>query len=406
MLSGIKVLDFTNNLAGPGAAAMLADHGADVIHIEKPVTGDDCRKFPPLVDGESLSSASVNRGKKSVVLNLKDPVSINIIRNMIADMDVLIESSRPGVMARLGLDYESVRRIKPDLIYCSVSAFGQTGPYSRRPGYDIIAQAYSGMLYYTGEPGSAPTKSCAVVGDQVGVLNAYSSIMTALYHRERTGEGQWIDVSLARGLLWLNSSFGFKYVGQKRQKMGNHDGQLCPYGIFKGRQDYAVIGAVSDGTWAALCRIMERPDLILDPRFSDNAERVKNQAAVIELVESWLQSFETIEEPIRMMQTAGVPCIKCYTMEDLEQDPHALECGWIQECAVPDGITSIPTLTCVCGIADFSAEKFEWRQARDLGQDNFEVLQQYGMTREEIEAKQREWTEDFWASRRNTPGET
>ena len=107
-----------------------------------------------------------------------------------------------------------------------------------------------------------------------------------------------------------------------------------------------------------------------------------------------------------MMQTAGVPCIKCYTMEDLEQDPHALECGWIQECAVPDGITSIPTLTCVCGIADFSAEKFEWRQARDLGQDNFEVLQQYGMTREEIEAKQREWTEDFWASRRNTPGET
>ena len=146
MFSGLKVLDFTNNLAGPEAAAQLADYGAEVIHIEKPVYGDDCRNFPPMVENVGTSHFRVNRGKKSLVLDLKDPKAIEVVKKLLEDTDILIESNRPGAMKRLGLSYEEVKLIKPDIIYCAISAFGQKGPYAAKPGYDIIAQAYSGML--------------------------------------------------------------------------------------------------------------------------------------------------------------------------------------------------------------------------------------------------------------------
>lgn len=396
MLNGIRVLDFTNNLAGPGAAALLADHGADVIHIEKPVFGDDCRKFPPLVNGESLSHAGANRSKKSVVLNLKDPDAIQVIKRMIQDTDILIESGRPGVMARLGLDYGTVKVLRPDLIYCSISAFGQTGPYSDRPGYDIIAQAYSGMMYYTGEPGTGPTKSCTVIGDQIGALNAFANIVIALYHRAQTGQGQWIDISLARGLVWLNGSFDFKYVGKKREKTGNQDAQLSPYGIFEGKDNQsAVIGAVSMGTWSALCKVMGREDLIRHPKFADNACRTENQVEVKEIIEHWLKQFDNIDLPVQALQKAGVPCIKCYTMEDLEQDPHAIACGWIRDVPVPESIRrKIPHHTIAYGIADFSDAEIEVSAAHDLGQDNYEVLQAYGMSKEEIAVKETQWAKE------------
>ena len=165
LYSGIKVIDMTNNFAGPMASALLADYDAEVIHIEKPITGDDNRFFMPMVDGTSFSHMSSNRGKKSLVLDLKDPEAIAILKKMVADADILVESYRPGVMDRLGLGYETLKELNPRLIYCSISAYGQVGPYAKRPGYDVIAQAVSGIMYMTGDPDGSPTKIGTALGD-------------------------------------------------------------------------------------------------------------------------------------------------------------------------------------------------------------------------------------------------
>ena len=204
----LKVLDVTNNYAGPMAGAMLADYGAEVWHVEKPVLGDDNRYFPPIIDGISINYCTSNRGKKSVVLDLKDPRGAEAFRKLAAQADVLLESYRPGVMKKLGLDYETLKEINPRLIYCSISAYGQEGPYANRPGYDVIAQAVSGMMEMTGEPDGAPTKIGSAIGDWMGALNAFGCIGTALYYRSETGEGQHIDISLARSLMWMAAKCG------------------------------------------------------------------------------------------------------------------------------------------------------------------------------------------------------
>ena len=394
MFSGLKVLDFTNNLAGPEAAAQLADYGAEVIHIEKPVYGDDCRNFPPMVENVGTSHFRVNRGKKSLVLDLKDPKAIEVVKKLLEDTDILIESNRPGAMKRLGLSYEEVKLIKPDIIYCSISAFGQKGPYAAKPGYDIIAQAYSGMLYYTGTPEGGPTKNATAIGDFVGAINAFSAISAALYHRAMTGEGQHVDISLARGLLWATAGFDFKFTGKHRKRMGNHDAQLCPYGVFNGRNGSVVIGAVNVSLWKRLCAVMGKEELADDPRFKTNDSRVENKTLVIETIEEWLRGFEDVNEAARLIDDGGVPCIKAYTMEDLAEDPHALECGWIQEIPVPNNISSIPNLLSVVGLAEFSSVKPQKQRAPVLGQHNHEIMEACGMTSEEVN-----WYLDKWSNR-------
>ena len=179
----LKVIDITNNYAGPMAGTMLADYGAEVWHIEKPVLGDDSRFFPPMVDGLSINYCTSNRGKKSVVLDLKDPRGADAVKKLAAKADVLLESFRPGVMKKLGLGYEELKEINPRLIYCSISAYGQTGPYASRPGYDVIAQAVSGIMEMTGEPDGMPNKIGPAIGDWMGALNAFGCIGTALYYR-------------------------------------------------------------------------------------------------------------------------------------------------------------------------------------------------------------------------------
>ena len=202
MLDGIKVLDFTTNAAGPTAGGMMTDYGAYVVKIERPKTGADERTFGVQVEGgKSLLCAWFNRGKKSVTMDLKDPEAIAIIKRMVVDFDVLIENNRPGVMKKLGLDYETLHAINPRLVYCSLSAFGQTGPYAKKPGYDILAQAMSGMMDVTGEKNGPPMKHGTTLGDYFGGVNAYASIVTALIYQQRTGIGQHIDVSLLQGLI-------------------------------------------------------------------------------------------------------------------------------------------------------------------------------------------------------------
>lgn len=392
MLEGLKVIDITNNIAGPGAAAMLADHGAEVIHIEKPIWGDDSRNYVPRIDGVSSCFMFNNRGKKSVVMDLKDKKAVEAVKAMAADADVFLEANRPGVMERLGLSYEVIRQLNPRIIYCSISAFGQTGPKAQMPGYDIIAQAYSGMTYYTGEPGAGPVKNYFAVGDFVAGYNAFGSIMMALYHRERTGKGQYVDVSLARGLLTMNMCISDRASGVRREKTGNHDMHLCPYGIFKGpKGDTVIIGAINVNTWTNLCRAMKREELADDPRYITNDVRVYHKEEVIRIIEDWLQSFDTINEAIDLLNEYGVPNVKSYTVDDILEDDQALDQGWIRDFPTPASVRSADSVPGIFGYADFSEGDIELKAAPDLGEHNIEVLMACGMSAEEAEQATEKW---------------
>jgi len=383
MLNGITIIDITNNMAGPSCAAMLADHGAEVIHIEKPIYGDDNRKFVPAINGTSFMHFCVNRNKKSVVLDLKTPEGVAVIKKLAETADILIESNRPGVMSRLGLGYDVIHEINPSLVYCSVSAFGQSGPYANKAGYDIIAQAYCSMLYYTGEPDAKPVKNSHPIGDFVTAYNAYGSIMTALYHRAVTGEGQHVDVSLARTMLYMNNCIPDHLSNLPRRRTGRHDIRLCPYGIFDGPNgDSIIIAALSVSLWEKLCDVMGMPELANDPRFQTNDARCQRINEVIEIIEGWLNSFDKIEEAAALLDAQGIPNIKAYTSEDILKDEHARSQGWIKDLPLPEfmGPYTCPTMT---GVADFSAADIQYKPAPYLGEHSIEILMRCGMTEEE-----------------------
>jgi len=393
LLEGIKVLDFTNNVAGPATAVALADYGAEVIHIEKPVWGDDCRNYIPMADGISAMHMMINRSKKSMVMDLKDSDAIAVLKRMVADTDVIVESFRPGVMDRLGLGYEELSEINPRLIYCSISAFGQKGPYATRAGYDVIAQAFSGFIYYTGGESGTPTKICGAIGDYSSALNAYGQIMTALYYRERTGRGQHIDVSLARTLLWMNAYFDHIYTGEPRPRSGNHDYTLSPYGVFeRSPEEYLVIGAVNVSTWKKLCEAMERPDLVTDPRYLTNDARVHHDDEVIAIIEDWLRSLPSVDEAARILDEAGVPNCKLNTMTDILEDPHVVENGWVTDIPPCTGVTSIPAAKAVVGLADFSGGEPVVGGAEALGESSVEILTKYGLSPEEAQKLEQRWS--------------
>lgn len=387
MLEHLTVIDITNNIAGPGCAAMLADHGAEVIHVEKPVFGDDCRRFSPTVGRDSGTHFYVNRNKKSVVLNLKDPIGANVIKKLAETADVLIESNRPGVMDRLGLGYDVMHAINPKLIYCSISAFGQHGPYAGKPGYDIIAQAYCGMLHYTGEPGCGPIKNYFAIGDFACAYNAYGSIMTALYHRAVTGNGQHVDVSLARSLLTMNTCISDPITGIPRRKSGNHDSHLCPYGIFNGPNGGSiVIATLSVALWEKLCAAMNRPELAHDPEYETNDARCRHMDEIIGIIEDWLHTCGSVDAAAEILTQYGVPNIKAYTVDDILHDRHAIEQGWLQELPLPPSVTTAKTCPAVCGYADYSEADIRLERAPDLGEHSIEILTRCGLTQAEAEA--------------------
>lgn len=390
MLRGLLVLDLTNNLAGPAAGHLLAQHGAEVIHIEKPVVGDDCRYFPPMVGGMSTAHMWENQGKKSIVLDLKDARAQEALRRMIQKADILIESYRPGVMDKLGFGYEAARALNPRLIYCSVSAFGHSGPDARKPGYDIIAQARAGIMYMTGEPDGSPTKVALTIGDYVGAINALGGIMTALYHRERSGLGQHVDVSLVRGLMWFNGDYNYPVTGVPKRRTGNHADNLCPYGVFNGKTESVVLGAVNLLTWQHLCECMGREELIDDPRYRTNADRCAHSGEVITLVEDWLKGFDRIDDACALLDQAGVPAAKIKSPDEVYLDPHARACGWIRDIPTPDGIAPAE-LPGGVGLVEFSGGSYRLGRAPKLGEHNISVLTRFGFAEAEVQQWEADW---------------
>ncbi|HYP63339.1 MAG TPA: CoA transferase, partial [Acidocella sp.] len=279
-LAGVRVLDFTRVLAGPAAALALADLGAEVWKLEPPGVGDDTRGFPPFRDGESHYFLSINRGKKSIVVDLKTKEGVALVRDMAAQCDVLIENYRPGVMDRLGLGYETLSAINPRLIYCAISGYGMTGPLRDRPSFDIVLQAMSGVLSVNGEEGRAPTKLGVPLGDLVGGINGPIGILAALYERSVTGKGRLIDVSLMDGMLGMLAYLPQLawFTGRNPLPQGAEHPNLVPYGIFPAKDGSIIIACLTNLFWKRICDALEMPELVDDPRFSTIQQRRDNRA--------------------------------------------------------------------------------------------------------------------------------
>lgn len=343
IFEGIKVLDLTNNIAGPFSTAMLADYGAVVIKVEKPNGGDDSRAWAPLVDGVSAYYLWHNRGKKSIVLDLKSDADLEIIRELVKQVDVVVESFRPGIMEKFRLGYQDIATMNPRIIMCSISAFGQTGPYRNLPGYDLIAQAMSGVMDVTGESDGPPQKLGPSVADYSGGFNAFGAIAAALFYRERTGEGQHIDVSLLECIIAANDYCEPAFMGRPVTRNGNHHSMLAPYGVFNGKDGSIVIAVLNPKLWETFTTIIGKPELATDPRFVTASDRIDNLPEVIEIIEQWLCTLDQIDDGEKLLKENGIPCAKVKRVIDLKTDPHLLERGTVTELQLPDSNEKLTT---------------------------------------------------------------
>jgi crotonobetainyl-CoA:carnitine CoA-transferase CaiB-like acyl-CoA transferase len=320
-LSGLRVIDLTRVLAGPFCTMMLADMGAEVIKVEEPGKGDDSRHFAPFRNGESAYYMNLNRNKKGVTLNLKKGRDIFI--ELVKTADVLVENYRPGTMDRLGLGYETLKKINPRLVYGAVSGFGDTGPYRLRPGYDIIGQAMGGLMSTTGWPGGEPTRTGTAMGDVLAGLSVTIGILAALRHRDQTGCGQKVDVALVDSVVASLEVITQIYLtdGHIPERIGNRYESTYPYDSFKANDGDVVVGAANDKLWQLVCQVIEQPDLQNDERFDTNHKRVQRHAEIKPIIEAWTKTH-SVDEIVDRMLAAGVPVAPINTIDRLVTDPH------------------------------------------------------------------------------------
>ena len=328
VLDGYKVLDFTQVLAGPTVTRLMAEMGSEIIKVELAPNGDFSRTLPYLKEGCSAYFIQQNRGKKSLCLDAKSEKGRQILRAMVEKVDVLVENFAPGTIGRLGLSYEEVKAINPQIVMCSVSAFGQTGPLANQPGYDYIAQAYAGITHMIGDPLGAPSFPMVGLGDVGTGVHAMGAIACALLYRERTDKGQYIDISLLDSYfhcLEMNVQiYSCSKVTIIPIRSGSQHYAICPIGLFKGKDAYLFVIAL-EHQWGPLCRVMGRPELAGDPRFSSNANRVALIDQVTAVIEEWLASTESDEEAIRVLQEARLPVAPVLTIEQAVNHPHLRE---------------------------------------------------------------------------------
>lgn len=323
-LSNLRVLDLTRVMAGPYCTMYLADLGAEVIKIEIPGTGDDTRKFPPFQNGESLYYCNMNRNKKGVTLNLKKPEGKALFLEMVKHADVVVENYRPGVMDKLGVGYEVLREVNPRIVYAAVSGFGCYGPLHQRPGYDIIAQAMSGIMSLTGEEDGGPLRTGSAIGDLVGGLNLCVGILAALNARQFTGKGQRVDVSLVDGLVSFLETNTQRYMvtGAQPARMGNRYPSAAPYDSFRAKDGEFVIGCGNDKLFRLLCeKVLRRPELVEDPRYDTPVNRLAHEAELKKIVEAWSGEY-TIEEAVDQVLAAGVPAAPIYDIPAVMNNEH------------------------------------------------------------------------------------
>lgn len=336
-LSHLRVLDLTRVLAGPWCTQALADLGAEVIKIERPGAGDDTRQWgPPYAkdaEGNNTTEAAyylaVNRNKKSVTLDIATPQGQALVTKLVAEADVLVENYKVGQLAKYGLDYNSLRAIKPDLIYCSITGFGQTGPYAPRPGYDFIVQGMGGFMSITGEsddlPGGGPQKAGIAIADLFTGAHATIAILAALAHRARTGEGQYLDICLLDVQVSMMANMAANYLATDKppQRWGNAHPNIVPYQVFKVADGWVIIACGNDGQFRKLADVAGEPSLADDERFATNPQRVRNREILVPLLEPMMLR-KTREQWIAELEIAGVPCGPINDLADVFRDPQVI----------------------------------------------------------------------------------
>jgi crotonobetainyl-CoA:carnitine CoA-transferase CaiB-like acyl-CoA transferase len=334
MLEGYRVLDFTQVLAGPTTSRYMAEMGAEVIKIEFAPTGDISRGVPYLQDGRSGYYVQQNRGKRSLCLDLKHPGAVAIIRELIPKVDILVENFAPGVIGRLGFAYENVKALNPKIIMCSISTFGQSGPLAERPGYDFIGCAYSGVLSMIGEAGHTPSLPQVGVGDISTGVHALTAILAALLHRERTGEGQYVETSLLdcyfsyNDLTVQTASLSRGRVLPRRN--GSHHFGVAPLGVFNGKHGGILIMASTDHQFGYLCQAMGRPELATDKRFLSNADRMAHVDELKRIIQAWFDNHDD-DEVFRLFEEYRVPYAPVLAIEEAMAHPHLRERGIVRK---------------------------------------------------------------------------
>jgi crotonobetainyl-CoA:carnitine CoA-transferase CaiB-like acyl-CoA transferase len=386
VLDGFKALDFTQFVAGPTVTKLMTEMGAEVIKVELTPGGDRSRGMPYMKDGRSGYFVQQNRGKLSLCVDARNPAGKAILSQLIPKVDIVVENFAPGVIARMGFDYENVRKLNPKIIMCSVSTFGQEGPLANDPGYDFIGQAYAGVTSLSGEEGGPHYPPMLAIGDVSTGVHALAAIACALLHRDRTGEGQYLDISL------LDAYFHYHDVGvqalsashgeMKPKRTGLHYPVLCPAGMFKVKAGYIFVFAWLDHHWAKLCELMGRPELAKDPRFIDNPTRSANRKDVIEVIEKWLATLPSEEAAVAALREARIPSAPVLTLEKAMNHPHLRERQTVQP--IHDrvlGDMEVPGFP-----MRFSAfpERLEL-DAPFLGEHNEKILSEYlGYSKEQI----------------------
>jgi formyl-CoA transferase len=395
-LSHLKVLDLTRVLAGPWCTQMLADLGADVIKVERPNEGDDTRHWgPPFMpgpDGEPGADATYfttcNRNKRSITIDIAHPEGQALVRRLAEHSDILVENFKVGGLARYGLDYASLRALNPRLIYCSITGFGQTGPYAERAGYDLMIQAMSGMMSITGhpdgEPGAGPQRAGVAITDVFTGIYACSAILAAIEMRHRTGEGQHIDMALLDvGMAVLaNQAAGFINTGVEPVRMGNAHPSLVPYQDFATADGAMLLAIGNDGQFERFCQAVGRPEWAQDARFATNTHRVEHRAALIGLMMEVTRTRST-SEWIALLEDKAVPCGPINTLAQAFVDPQVQARNLVLKQALPHATTG--TVATVASPLRLSASPVQMRMPPPaLGQHTAEVLAELGLSAEAI----------------------
>lgn len=386
-LHGVRVLDLSRILAGPTCTQLLGDMGADILKIERPQEGDDTRSWgPPFVTGpdgastrESAYYLCANRNKRSLALDIANPDDVTKLRKLVRECDIVVENFKIGGLRKYGLDYESLIKDKPDLIYCSITGFGQTGPNAAKPGYDLLAQAYGGIMSLTGEPSGEPMKVGVGVADVVCGLYAATAILAALRHRDQTGVGQHIDIALVDSQIsWLvNAGTYYLLTGNAPARYGNQHPNIVPYQVFEVADGHVVVAAGNDRQYRSFCDIIERPDLATDARFETNAARIENREVLIKLLERELKSISR-QRLVDGMEGAGVPGGPINTLSDVFASDQVESRG--MKISVPYPTSHSGHVSLIGNPIKFSHTPVTYRRAPPTcGEHTNEILEQFGL---------------------------
>lgn len=322
-LEGLKVIDLSTFMSGPYMSMVLGDLGAEIIKIEQPENGDSSRQIPPYFhEGESLYYISLNRNKKSLSLNLNSTKGKDIFYKLIETADIVIENYRPGITKKLGIDYEQVKKINPKIIYCSITAYGPEGPYGNRPAYDLIVQALSGAMSMTGQADSGPLRLGVPMGDLAGSMWALVGTLAALQYREKSGEGQFIDVSLLDSLTSLITypALYYSYAGEIAEPLGSGHQAIVPFQAFKTQDYYLAVTCANEKFWRLLCDALNMSELTKDPRFITMGDRLKNKN-ILNAILNEVFSTKTSAEWESILSEGGVPCAPVNTIDKTFEDP-------------------------------------------------------------------------------------